>query len=98
MQVPEKQAWPAPHTLPQTPQLTLSDCRFAQYEPASGSHIVCDVGQLLLQRPSTQATPAPQTLPQAPQFAGSICVLVQASGQLVCAAGHWDTEPSNLAS
>ena len=100
-QLPLKQASPGAHSLPHVPQLSLSDRRLAQYEPASpasASHSVCDVGQLLPQSPLTQATPAPQTLPHAPQFDGSICRLVQSEPHAVCAAGQVSTVPSTRAS
>src|ERR1700677_3245744 len=100
-QLPLKHASPGAHSLPHAPQLTLSESRFAQYEPASpasASHRVCVVGQLALHRPATHARPA-QTLPHAPQFAGSICRLVQSEPHTVCSAGQpLRTVPSLLAS
>jgi len=71
------QVWPAPHALPQVPQLALSFEVLAQYgDAAEGVHFV-SAPQVSVQTPLLQTWPAPQALPQVPQFALSVIVFAQ---------------------
>jgi hypothetical protein len=83
------QLWPIPQTVPQAPQLELSELRSAQLPPA---HIIWPLGQVVAQRPAEQVCGATQALPQRPQCLPSLCTLTHTTPapvvQAVCPAAQ----------
>ena len=84
---PLEHTWPAPHAVPQAPQLAASSLRRTQVLPQR----VVPEGQLHV--PLLQVPPLPHTLPQAPQLLGSTCVKVHASPHWVCPVKHALRQP-----
>jgi hypothetical protein len=83
MQTLWKQAEPAGHTVPQTPQLFESLVTSVQTPP----HIPIPAGHVPLQAPPTHACPAAQVIPQLPQLWASVAVSEQNAG--AWAGVHW---------
>jgi hypothetical protein len=73
-QTPFEQAWSTPHLIPQSPQLPLSVCKFAQYGvPPSVPQSVWLMSQDDWHAPLLQTSFAPHFRPHLPQFWLSVC-------------------------
>jgi len=79
LQAPREQTVPPGQTLPQAPQLLLSDWRARQVP----EHSACPAGQTVVQTPRTHDCPLLQRLLHAPQWAGSSVMSRQTEPQRV---------------
>jgi hypothetical protein len=91
--VPPLHTWPAPQTVPQAPQLSLSPWVSAQARtPPSPVQVVSDPEHEVLQVPLLQTSPAAQAVPQAPQWLLSVASVAHAPLQSVWFEGHEVTQ------
>lgn len=84
-QLPALHACPAPHVVPQEPQLVRLVCVLTQLCP----HCVRPASQPALQLPIEQTKPAPHAVPQAPQLFALELSSTQLPEQFERPAAHW---------